>query len=92
MDPITLCVHRNLLIVVTIGYDILFAGSTLIFYIFCLRFGPRIIPCITHSGVGRTNHKLMPQANRPSILLLMADRILDTHTLIIQVFFQHSQG
>ena len=51
IDPITLCAHRNLLIAVAIGSDLRFAGSTLNFHIFCLRFGPPIIPRIPHSGV-----------------------------------------
>ena len=59
MDPITLCTHGNLLILVAIGSDLSFSDSTLNFHIFCLRFGPRIIPRIPHSGAGRTTHKLL---------------------------------
>ena len=92
MDPITLCAHRNLLIAVAIGSDLRFAGSTLNFHIFCLSFGPPIIPRIPHSGVVRTTHKLMPQATSPSRPLLMTNTIVDAHTLIVQVVFQHSQG
>ena len=44
MDPIILCAHRNLLIAVAIVSDLCFAGSTLNFHIFCLRFGTHIIP------------------------------------------------
>ena len=80
-----ICEHRNLLIAVVIGSDFFFAGSTLNFHIFCLCFGPRIIPRVPHSGVGKTTHKLMPQATRPSRPLLMTSRIVDTNTLIIQV-------
>ena len=64
MDPITLCVLRNLLIAVAIGSDISFAGSTLHFHMFCLHFGPPIIPRIPHSGMGRTTHKFMPWDTR----------------------------
>ena len=82
MDPITVFAHRNLLIAVAIGSDFRFAGSTLNFQIFCLRFGPPIIYCIPHSDVGRTTHNLMPRATRPSIPLLAANRRVDTHNLI----------
>ena len=92
MEPITLCAHTNLLISFEIGYDILFGGSTLNFHIFCLRFGPPIIPLIPNSSVGRTTHKLMTRDTRPSRLLLMTNRIADTYTLIIQFGFQHYQG
>ena len=92
MDPITSCVHRNLFDSVAIGSDLRFAGSTLNFYIFCLRFGPAIIYRIPHSGVGRTTHKLMPWDNRPYRPLLIDNMIADTNTLIVQVVFQHSQG
>ena len=91
MDPITLCAHSNLLIAVSIGSDPLFAGSTLNFHIFCLRFGPPIIPPIPHSGMGMMTHKLMPRATRPYRPLLMTNRIVGTHTLVIQVVFQHPQ-
>ena len=92
MDPITLCAHRNLLISVAIGSDICFAGSTHNFNIFCLRFGPPIIPRIPHSGGGSTTHKLMPRSTRPSIPIIMTNRIVDTHTPVIQVVLQHPQG
>ena len=92
MDPIKFCAHQNLLIAVAIVYDLRFAGSTLNFHIICLRFGPPIIPRILQSGVGRTTHKLMPRATRPSRPLLTANSRFDTHTLIIQVFFQDYQG
>ena len=92
VDPITLCAHRNLRIAVAIGYDLRFAGSTLNFHIFCLRFVPPIIPRIPHYGVGRMTHKLMPRDTRPSRPLLMTNRIVDTHTLIIQVFFPTFSG
>ena len=78
MDPITFFAHRNLLIAVAIGSDLYFSGSKLNFHIFCLRSGPPIIPRIPHSGVGRMHHKLMPQANRPYIPLLMANGRVDT--------------
>ena len=84
--------HKNLLIAVSIGSNLHFAGSTLNFHILCLRFGPPIIPRILQSGVGRKTHKLMPQAIRPSRPLLMENMRFDTHILIIQVFFQDSQG
>ena len=51
MEPIILCAHRKLLIEVEIGFDPCFAGSTLNFHIFCLRFGQPIVPHISHSGV-----------------------------------------
>ena len=92
MDPIKLCVHRNLLIAVAIGSDIRFAGSTLNFRIFCLCFGSLIIPRIPHYVVFSTNHKLMPRDTRTSRPLLMENMRVDTYTLIIQVVFQHSQG
>ena len=87
-----MCAHRNLPIAVAIGSDLRFAGSTLNFHIFCLCFGPRITPRIPYSGMGRTTHKLMPWATRPSRPLLMRNRIVDTHTFIIQAVFQHLQG
>ena len=92
VDPITFFAHRNLLIAVAMYYDIRFVGSTLNFQIFCLRFGPHIIPRIPHSGVGRTTHKLMPRDIRTYRPLLMVNKIVDTHTLIIESFFQHPQG
>ena len=92
MDPITFCAHRNLLIAFAIGSDICFSGSTLNFHIFCLRFGPTIDPRIPHSGVGRMTHKIMPRDSRNYIPILTVNRRVDTHTLIIQVFFQHSHG
>ena len=87
MDPITFCAHRNLIISVAIGSDLRFAGSTLNFHIFCLRFGPPIIPRIPHYGVCRTTHKLMSRDTRPSRTILTENRRVYTHTLIIQVFF-----
>ena len=92
MDPITFCADRNLLNAVAIGSDLCFAGSTLNFHILCLRFGPPIIPRIPHSIVVGTTHKLIPRDTRTSRPIIMKNRIVDTHTLIIQVFFQHSQG
>ena len=92
MYPITLCEHRNLLITVAIGSGISFADITLNFHIFCLRFGPPIIPCIPHSGVGRTTHNLMLRFTRPSRPLPKDNMIVDTHTLIIQVVFKNPQG
>ena len=50
MYPITLCANSNLIIVVAIGSDLCFAGSTLNFHIFCIRVDPRIIPLIPHSA------------------------------------------
>ena len=92
MDPITCCAHSNLLISVAIGSGLQFAGSTLDFHIFCLRFGPPITPGISHSGVGTKTHKLVPQATRPYIPLHTENRRVDTHTLIILVFFNISRA
>ena len=92
MDPIKLCAHMNLLIAVAIGSDIRFTGSTLNFNILCLRFGPPIIPRIPNSGVGRKTHNIMPRATMTSRPLLTENRRVDTHTLIIQIVLQHSQG
>ena len=84
--------YKNLLISFAICYDIHFACSTFNFHIFLLRFGSRIIPCIPYSGVGRKTQKLIPLAARPSRPLVVLNRIVDTHTLIILVVFQHSPG
>ena len=92
MNPITFCAHRKVLIVVAIGSDLRFAGSTLNFNILYLHFGPCITPRIPHSCVVRKTYKLMPQANRPSRLSLRNNMIVDTHTLTIQVFLQNVQG
>ena len=86
MYTITLFAYRNLPTAVSIGSDLSFSGSKLNFHILCLSFGPPIIPRIPHSGVSRTTHKLMPRDTRPSRPLLKTNSIVDTHTLIIQVF------